>query len=140
MLLSPVAARLREKAKSFTKIGTAADLAVAIERQQFNFAAYVVPTQITAGPNQLINAHSQKESSRFSVAYWVRNVSDRDGAAALDAAELLRLELISALCSWRPSEEHEMVTYLGGKLMRFTGGAVLWADEFTTSTLLRINP
>lgn len=140
MFLQPVRDRLAAEIPEFKRVAGAAELTIALQRGQFTDTAYVAQTEVIAGKNRIATGHSQEETTRFSVAYWVRDVSDADGQAAMDAQEAWRLKVVNALIGWAPTPDHGTVSYRGGKLLAFRNGGLLWADEFTTAYLLRKLP
>lgn len=84
MRLGPIKDRLLAEVAGFTKVAGAAAMAAAMQNGRFDHSAYVFISSITAGENQLANSVMQTVPVEVTVAYWVRNVSDSTGEAAMD--------------------------------------------------------
>lgn len=121
------------------RVQGAAQLSVAIERQQFDADAYVTLQEVKAKANTLINRVSQQLTARIGVVQIVREAGSPTGASQGDALELRRDALIAALLGWSPDvpNGYSPMVYAGGKLLDFDGVNLVWADEFETDFLLR---
>ncbi|WP_421793514.1 phage tail terminator protein [Hydrocarboniphaga effusa] len=137
MRLGPIKARLIEQVPEFKTIAGAPTLAMAMKTGNFTHSAYIFISKVNAEANGLVNKISQRVPVEVSVAYWVRNVSDSTGEAALDDVEDLRLAVLEALLGWTPAEQIEPFLYRGGSVVSSQFGAVLWADQYVINTYLR---
>lgn len=143
MRLAPIRERLIATVPAFKGVRGAGDLAVAIAREQFSEMAFVSLLSQKGADNSLGHgAHSQEITARFSVAYWVRNLSDSEGAAAYDQSCDLREAVIEALAGWTPDAQNiAPANYNGSTLLRFAeSGAQLWSEQFSMTYLYRSNP
>lgn len=125
----------------FADVQGAAQLSVAVERGQFSDAAYLYLKARTAASGTLVNRVQQRVTHRIVIAHWNRVLSDASGDAAVDAASDVSDALIAHLLGWTPSDRYAPLEYVSGTVLRFipTVG-LLWADEFTTSYLIRDQP
>lgn len=123
--------------RPFTRVHGAAEFAAAIQRAQFTDEAFVMLSDVSTNPNTLMNAMSQVVTDRYLVAQWVRNAGDATGGKAADDLDTRRAAVIAQLLNWVPAADHDPFEYVGGRLLQYQTGAILWADEFRTRYLAR---
>lgn len=141
--LKPIRIRLKDAIPDFRCVEGAGELAPILERAQFTESAYVFYDNLTANQNEIaVGGHSQRIFVRFSVAYWVRELSDQRGEAVADVVEVRRDQVLAALVGWAYGDSIiDPISYLGSNLIRYTPeGSQLWADKFITSAYLRNIP
>ncbi len=137
MRLGPIKDQLLAGVPAFSRVSGAAAMAAAMQSGRFDHSAYVFISSINAGENQLANAVMQTVPIEVTVAYWVRNVSDSTGEAAMDDVEDLREAVVAALLGWKPEGQKAPLFYRRGEVISFSFGTVLWADRFVINTYLR---
>lgn len=137
MRLSMLKPRVAEMPQ-FANVQGAAALAVAVRNAQFSDCAYLYLKARSAGSGQLISRVSQLVTHRIVIAFWTRVLTDVTGDAAVDAATDLSDALIEKMLGWTPDPLYSPLQYVSGSVLQFqpTVG-LLWADEFTTSYLIR---
>ncbi|MCK9193864.1 MAG: hypothetical protein M0P19_08335 [Nevskia sp.] len=119
------------------RVHGAVQLAVAIERGQFDADAYVSLQSRAAEPNNLVNAVQQKVTARLAVISVIRSAGDPTGERQAEDIETRSNEIIGALLNWSPDLALSPFVYAGGRLLDFDGSAVVWADEFETDYFIR---
>ena len=118
----------------FNAVNGAAALAAAVQQGQFAEGAFVYLKSRTAGENIGIGNVGQRLEHRITVAYWVRNLTDSTGDAAVDQALDISDALGLHLIGWTPDRRYAPLTYVSGSVLRYSPTVgLLWADEFKTS-------
>lgn len=137
MLLVPVVNLLKtietDGKAEFRKVAAAANFAAAREDLKQTPAAYALPMNDTAGPNQLGGgAILQPVKEQFAVALAVSNLRDASGVAAQVEFERLRRLVIDNLLGFVPGEGYEPCEYAGGALLALTTDVLWWQLVFRT--------
>lgn len=137
-LIDEVIAHLKTSVAALKKVAGAVDFASAGMDLKTNLpAAYVLPLAEKADPNQLADGVLQKVGARFGVVIAVSNLRDARGEQAHSGLDPLRSAVIAALLGWAPSDAHDPVEFVSGRILNFADGVLWWQDEFTTAYLLR---
>ena len=140
MNLEPVITRLKE-VSALALVGGAADFGKAIESLQKYPAAFVLPAREDAEPNEMMSQLVQQlVTSEFAVVVAVRNLSDRDGRAAIESLEPVRHAVRDALLNWQPTideEEAEGCEFRRGEIVRFEASFLWWQDTYSTRYIIR---
>lgn len=136
MIAADVIARLREVATpplalvegavELAALGTGTPLALP--------AAYVGIAEEASSENERVTGVLQRTEIDVSVLLVLGNVSDSRGAAAGDELEQLKVAVRTALIGWQPPSADDIVTHVGGRIVRFRDGTVWW--EMTLATAL----
>lgn len=138
MIVAEVIARLEEKASPpLALVAGSADLASLGSAQPPAVpAAYAFISEEAAGDNERTNAVLQRMEMDVSVVLICGNVSDERGAAASADIEALKVAVRAALVGWQPPSADDVVTNVGGKLVRARDGLVWWELTFATAVYL----
>lgn len=136
MIVREIIARLKDLASPpFALVAGSADLAaLGSARPPALPAAYVFVSEEAAGENERVNAVLQRMEIDVSVVVVAGNVSDVHGGAAAADSEALKRAVRAALVGWQPASAEDVVTNVGGKLVRAAGGTVWWELTFATAT------
>ncbi|KQO53072.1 Gp37 family protein [Methylobacterium sp. Leaf85] len=97
-------------------------------------AAYVFISEEAAADNERVNAVLQRMEVDVSVVVITGNVSDAQGAAASVEIESLKKVVRAALIGWQPEGADDVLTNVGGRLVRARDGLVWWELTFATAT------
>lgn len=132
MDLTPIIVRLKEQLAGFVLVGAAADLDIAIGTLTTPPAAFVLPLEDTAQPNDRLGVHHQLVTQRFAVVLVLSNLRDATGAAAAAELAVRRRALRDALAGWMPdAATGEPVNFTGGRLLQFEDQLLWWRDEWS---------
>lgn len=112
-------------------------LAAAIERGQFDADAYVTLLLRQAGKNSLINSVQQEVTARIAVVSIIKAAGDAIGEKQADLVEARSDAVTQSLLGWSPAAGFSPFTAANSRLLDFDGQAVIWADEFETTYLIR---
>jgi hypothetical protein len=125
--------RLRAQlASQFAFIGSVADFAALGDVPRTVPAAYVIPLDEQAEPNNLIGLNGQTHTATIGVVLIVRYAGDASGAKATMALGALRQDVMDTLVGWAPTALDDTVQFSSGTLVELMdGGAVAWRDDFT---------
>lgn len=138
MRVDTVISHLRDSLPALRLVGGAAEVAQAFAGLTTMPAAFVLPAResATASPwaNQIVE---QEVTAEFAVALAVRNLSDSEGRAAVDALEPVRVQVRDALLGWAPDAESGPCEYVDGDLVSFDAGVLWWQDRYRTSYVIR---
>ena len=93
-------------------------------------SVYVLYAAEDAGDNVQATGVRQRCVIGVTVALAVTNRRDRRGAAGVDEVEVLHGRVRAALLGWAPPEAAEPVEFRRGRLLNFTEGAQVWADDY----------
>ena len=96
-------------------------------------SVYVLYAAEDAEGNIQANAVRQRCVIGVTVALAVTNRRDRRGEAGVDEVETLHGRVRTALLGWTPPGAAERVEYRRGRLLNFTEGAQVWADDYETA-------
>lgn len=131
-------ARLRDRASPpFALVEGAAELAsVGGGAPNATPAAFVFTAEEAAGENERVTGVLQRMEVDVSVVIVTSNVSDAQGAAAAADIEALKMIVRGALVGWQPASTDDVVTNVGGKLVRAKEGLVWWELTFATALYL----
>ncbi len=97
-------------------------------------AAYVIPLDDTAEPNQSSNGYRQTIRDTFAVIVVLSNVADELGKASVSQVLPIRNALFAALLSWKPDGEHGEIEYEGGQLLGVDRDRLYYQYEFSCET------
>lgn len=122
------------------RVHGAAQMAVAMERGQFDADAYVTLLQRQAGKNVLVNAVQQEVAARIAVISIIKVAGDATGEKQADLVEARSDAVTQSLLGWSPASGYSLFTAASSRLLDFDGQAVIWADEFETTYLIRKVP
>lgn len=102
-------------------------------------AAMVVPSEVTAAPDDLIGApHDQTIRQVFSVFVLMGRREDTLIFSGPDDLDDLVAQLRAALPGWQVDNDHAPMNFAGGKLDKFHTGLICWRDDYSVETALRI--
>jgi hypothetical protein len=120
--------------KDFNKVAGAADFASAKEDLKNPPAAYVIPLDDAAKPNDLLYGTQVEQHviERFGVILAIRNLRDIRGDAVNVTLETLRNKTIAGLLGFVPTTGYDPVQYGGGKLLLLDLGTTWWQLNFIT--------
>lgn len=137
MIVAEVIARLQaQAAPKFAIVAGSADLAsIGTGKPNALPAAYVFISEEAASQNERVNAVLQRMEIDVSVVLIAGNVGDPRGGAASADIEPLKRGVRRALVGWQPPSADDVITNVGGKLVRAAGGTVWWELIFGTATL-----
>jgi len=99
MKLGQLVLRLRSVESSFDLIGGAAEYALAVEGTLKKEAAFVIPLQDTAGPNDYDTVVNQMITEQFAVVVAIKNgtnFEDKTGFASYNRLHDVRQEMFTA--------------------------------------------
>lgn len=100
-------------------------------------AAYVYVTEEAAAENERATGPAlQRMEIDVTVLVIVENVSDGQGAAASADVEAVKGFARAALLGWEPPAAGDIVSIVGGRLVRAKDGLVWWELMFATATYL----
>ena len=136
-MISSVIARLKTVSALKLVSGAADFEAAADSRPTAIPAAYVLPLQELAGPNELGCAVAQLVTASFGIALATTNVSDAKGRGALVDIEALRKQARQALLGWVPAGAEFPMEFGGGALLGFKKGVLWWQDVYVTQYLIK---
>jgi hypothetical protein len=101
-------------------------------------AAYVLPVSERPGrSNTGTMSVTQQNTVQFAIVIAVQNLRDPRGESAQADLLPIRNEIMTALHGWQPDSDMDPVEFNGGRLLRITGQALWWQDEFTTRHFIR---
>lgn len=99
--------------------------------------AYVlVDNEGRAGENESGTGYAQEVPCMFAVAIVARNVGDPNGAGAHGDLQPVRVQVMSALCNWKPEWAANPIEFDSGKVADRAPGLLFWEDKFRTSFYL----
>ena len=91
---------------------------------------YVLYAAEDADGNIMATGVRQRCVIGVTVALAVTNRRDKRGEAGVEEVEALHGRVRGALLGWTPEGTTEPVTYRKGRLLNFTEGAQIWADDY----------
>ena len=135
MNLPDIVAQLRAAAPLFGgRVAGAADFATGLETQVWQDlpAAYVIPLDDEAEPNDAQNAIYQIVNERIGVIVEFENGVDRRGQTVTALYEPTRAGLFAALLNWNPDPTRAPrgFMYAGGHLIQFDRKRLFYQWEF----------
>lgn len=137
-MIPAIVERLRMEVPRLRLIGGAAQLARARDGATVLPAAFVLPVAETAEANPYMDQGvQQKVSEDFVVLVAAQNVSDDEGAAALEALAPMRLAVRAALLGWQPDADADNVEFVRGDLVEFQDSVLWWGDTYRTGHVIR---
>ena len=115
-------------------------------------AAYVMPTEETASPNEQMNGLRQTITERFEVVISLDNRADRRGQSSAESLDLFKSAIFKAILGWRPDSSDDApnyqdgnpftdhssrgLRYSGGELREFDRARFFWAFIFELDVLV----
>ena len=134
--LAPVITKLTTEVPALARISGAAELDRVLDSVTALPAAYLLPGAEGPDGQNHPNVARQIIEERLTVVLAVRNVSDSQGAAALDDLREIINEVRKALIGWRPTDEtppdRTPLVWVGGDPVGFTDQVLLWAEHYST--------
>lgn len=100
-------------------------------------AIFVIPASEMAGPNELINAVSQKVDETFVCIIYAKNARQNKKADVTDEMQALKKELRTALVGWQPADTEDIVEFISGETEGFDDHIYIWSDLYKTASRLR---
>ncbi|HHT2831378.1 TPA: phage tail terminator protein [Klebsiella aerogenes] len=134
MKLTPIIAALRSRCPRFeNRVGGAAQFKAIPEAGKLKLpAAYVVPSEDSAGENRSQTDYWQDLTEGFSVIVVLSNERDEKGQwASYDAVHDVRGELWKALLGWEPNPAGHEIVYAGGMLLELNRYELYYQFDFT---------
>jgi hypothetical protein len=125
---------------SIKKVGNAADLDAVMRGGIPTLpAAYVLPLgESGEEPDMMENTYMQHVAAQFGVVIAVRDLTDAQGDAALEALRPISKEVDDALVNWSPDgDELDPIGYAGGQLIGFRDQVIFWQKDFVTGFYIR---
>lgn len=132
-----IIARIKAQAPAFRIVAGALNLEGDASDALAYPSASVLPLQVKASPNNLINAVDQEMRERFACRIGVRNLTDRNGEAAYGELSALVTSVRSALLGYMPGTDYYPLESAGGRLVRVADRIVWWDEFFETRTHVR---
>lgn len=102
-------------------------------------ALLVFPMATKAAGNVTTTVMTQRVAVRAGVAISVKHLGSKRGGGALDQLLAVHKAVAGALQNWRP-DGFEPVEYEQGNLLDFSGGTLLWLDQWRTAYQLQNGP
>ena len=135
MIVAEVSERLRAMTPAVFMLveGVAEIAALKTARPAALPAAYVFISQEAAGDNERITGVLQRVEMDLSVVLVTENLSDPREEAASNDVTALKGRVNSALLGWQPPSAEDVVTAVGGRLVRARDGLVWWEMLFGTA-------
>lgn len=123
---------LRDTIPALRLVGGAAEVAQAFSGLTAMPAAFVLPARETAGESPWGTQQTQQQvTAEFAVVVAVRNLTDSEGAAAVESLEPVREGVRAALLGWSPDVDTvEACEFVDGDLVSFDAGTVWWQDRY----------
>lgn len=119
---------LVEGAAELASLGTGAPIATP--------AAYVFTKEEASAENERINGVLQRTDIDIAVVLVTRNVSDGQGEAAAGDLETVKAAVRPKLVGWQPASADDVITHVGGQLVRARDGYVWWEMTLATAIYL----
>ena len=126
--ISPAVFSLVEGTAELASRGTGAPAALP--------AAYVFVGEEGSAENERLNGVLQRTEVDLKVVIITGNVSDASGGAAAADLEALKAAVRTALLGWQPTGADDIITSVGGELVRARDGLVWWEMTFATAFYL----
>lgn len=141
MNLQKVIDQLRQNASIFGgRVAGAADFAQATEQQGWMGlpAAYVIPLDEDATPNEFGNGLEQHVTERIGVVVELDNSADRLSSKAVATLNEVRSAVWAALLNWRIDPDHgaQALYYGGGRVLDFDRARLFYQLELCLDRLL----
>jgi len=153
--LSSVILQIKALAPVFNgNVAGAAAFAVGVSDQTWlpQPAAYVMPTEESAGPNDQQNGLRQTITERFEVVVSLDNRADRRGQSSAEQLDSFKSVIFKAILGWRPDSTADApsyqlgnpfpdrssrgLRYAGGELREFDRARFFWAFIFELDVLI----
>ena len=129
------ALKTRTNATFAGRIAGAAEFALLAPDAKLSMpAAYVIPLDDTAQPNNSDNAYSQVVRDGFAVIVVLSNSVDELGKSSIAQIQPVRNVLNAALLSWSPDAEHGPIEYEGGQLLDIDRARLYYQFEYACET------
>lgn len=96
-------------------------------------AAYVFAKEEAAGESQYANLVRQRVELDFCVVIVTHDVTDATGGAASAGVEPLKAAVRRSLLGWQPPSADDVVTDIGGQIVKAKNGQVWWEHTFATA-------
>lgn len=142
MIVAQIIARLLdEPSLGLALVEGATELAAVKDAPAALPAAYVYLKEEAAGPNERMSGQVlQRVEADVAVLIVCGNLSDTaGGAAALDLGPLKRA-IRTRLLGWCPPSADDVLTSVGGEVVRFRSGVVWWEETFAAAYYLESEP
>lgn len=99
-------------------------------------AAYIYVAEEASAENERVTGVLQRTEMDVSVVLVTGSVADSHGAAAASDLEPLKSAVRAALLGWQPPSAEDVITHVGGRIVRFGDNAVWWEMTLTTAIYL----
>jgi hypothetical protein len=126
MIQEIIAQLLAGTAGTFALVEGAAELAAIDSAPAQTPAAYVFSKGEASAENERLTGVLQRTEVDIGVVIITANVADGTGAAAAADLEVLKAAVRSALIGWQPASADDVITHVGGELIRARDGVVWW--------------
>jgi hypothetical protein len=136
--LAPIIEQLRVCVPALRLVGGAAQFERAAGALTTLPAAFVLPTKESAAESAFMDQLvEQLVNAEFVVVVAVRNLTDDEGAAAVESLEPVRTAVRDALLGWQPAANAHGCEYASGEIFEFGNGVLWWQDTYRTAYLIR---
>ncbi|PTW61428.1 hypothetical protein C8N35_102137 [Breoghania corrubedonensis] len=134
MIVAETIERLRTMDPApFRIIEGVAELAALNDAPRATPAAYVFIDDEAAAANRRMPGVLQRVEADLVVVIVARNVSDATGGAAAADIEALKALVRGRLIGWQPASADDVITYVGGKVVKARGRAVWFEMTFAAA-------
>lgn len=138
MNLASIIAHLVDAVPALKLVGGAAQFERAAAGLAALPAAFVLPAKETAEESPFMDQTVQQlVAVEFVVLVAARNLTDDEGAAAIESLETVRKAIRSALLNWAPDTISHGCEFLSGEILAFENGVLWWQDTYRTAYLIR---
>ncbi len=129
MKLGKIALKIRLANTRFgSNIAGSAELDLALKNTLLQEAAFIIPLEEIATPNEYDNSINQLITERFGVVCAIKcdaSQADKSALAAYDSLFEVRSDLFRALVGWQLREAESIISYSGGQILGIDS-AWLW--------------
>lgn len=129
--------RLRAEIPAFKEVAGAAGLSNILQGRIADPGCYIFQERKTAETSALVGATMQRVTVLIAVVTVVRNVRDGRGADAADTSQEFQADIQTALLGWQPHESADPMEFVGGALVSFSNGFLIWKDTYKTYQFIR---
>lgn len=138
MILQEIVDRIAsDPAHPFALVEGAAELANLTDGPAAYPAAYVYVKEEAAAENMhMTGAVLQRVEADVAVLIIAQSASDATGSAASDVIEGLKKALRKRLLGWEPASCDDVITSVGGGLIRMRHGELRWEETFAAAYLI----
>lgn len=133
MQIELIIAALRVRCPSFGgRVAGAAQFKLLPETASMSVpCAFVIPMDDNPGESRSQNSVRMSLAENFAVVVAASNALDERGQASAHSIHTLRRELWAALLGWRPTEDHDGITYDGGSVVAMDRARLWYQFDFS---------